>query len=143
MKKLVPALFACLLALLTACAAQPGINVEPGADLVFVNDSDAVVVEVVANFEDRLEGSRRADNKPLKRGQTLGFEAGQYPVTVAVYDALFGNSGQKEVASLTISEAPPEGERWYIAAQDGSDGLKLSADTVWPSNSGGGEGGAK
>ncbi len=136
MKKIFALLLGVLLSFLPACSAQ--LEPEP-SDLVFINDSDAVMVEVVMNFEDRFGGARYADSKPLKRGETLGFEEGQYPVTVSVYDAPYGSGGEKELARLTIPEAPPEGERWYIAAQDGADGLKLSADTVWPADSGGGE----
>ncbi len=146
MKKAAVLLAGVLFALLTSCSAAQGMlvdllnavggPVEPDADLVFINDSDAVVVEVVMKFEDQFGGARRADCKPLKRGETLGFEAGEYPVTVAVYDAPFGSDEEQELARLTISEAPPEGERWYIAAQDGAEGLTLLADTVWPADSG-------
>lgn len=125
MKKLVLVISACVLMLLPACGAGPEID----TDLVFVNDSDAVIVEVVVDFEDRSGGSRRADGDPLDRGDTLGFEAGEYPVTVAVYDAVFEGHGQEELASLTIPEAPPEGERWYVTAQDGAEGLTLVAET--------------
>lgn len=132
MKKIFAVLLGVLASFLPGCSAQPGP--EPGADLVFINDSDAVVVEVVMDFENRFGGARRADSKPLKRGETLGFEAGEYPVTVTVYDAPYGSSEEKEVARLTIPEAPPEGERWYIAARDGAEGLTLLADTVWPAD---------
>lgn len=130
MKKLFAVLLGVLVSFLPGCSVQPGP--EPGADLVFINDSDAVVVEVVMDFENRFGGARRADCKPLKRGETLGFEAGEYPVTVTVYDAPYGSDEEQEVARLTILEAPPEGERWYISARDGAEGLALLADTVWP-----------
>ena len=146
MKKAAVLLAGVLFTLLTACSAESGMMLallnafggqpEP-SDLVFVNDSDAVIVEVVVDFVDRGGGARYADCKPLKRGETFGFEAGEYPVTVAIYDAPFGSDEEKELARLTIPEAPPEGERWYIAAQDGAGGLTLLADTVWPADSGG------
>lgn len=122
MKKAIVFLSMLLLAALTACGAEPGAN----ADLVFVNDSDAVIVEIVVDFEDQTGGARRADSCPLNRGETFGFESGQYPVTVTVYDAPFESSAQKELASLTIPEAPAEGERWYVTAQDSKSGLELA-----------------
>lgn len=128
MKKLVLVISACLLTVLSACASELGAD----AGLVFVNDSDAVIVEVVASFQDREGGTRNADSSPLKRGETFGFEAGEYPVTVAVYDRAVGRFAEGELARLTISEAPPEDERWYVTAQDGAAGLKLSADTGRP-----------
>ena len=99
---------------------------------MFVNDSDAVIVEVVVDFQDQGGGSRNADSSPLRRGDSFGFEAGEYPVTVYVYDAPFKGFGQKKLACLTIQEAPPDGERWYVTARDGAGGLALSADTQWP-----------
>lgn len=140
MKKAAVLLAGVLLALLTACGMEQsmmfvllngGGQPEPD-DLVFVNDSDAVIVEVVVDFADQFGGARRADCKPVKRGETFGFEAGEYPATVAVYDAPYGSGKEQELASLTIPEAPAEGERWYVAAQDGAEGLTLLADTVWP-----------
>lgn len=128
MKKLVLVIAACLLMVLSACASEPGAD----AGLVFVNDSDAVIVEVVASFQDREGGTRNADSSPLKRGETFGFEVGEYPVTVAVYDRAVGSFAEGELARLTISEAPPEDERWYVTARDGTAGLKLSADTDRP-----------
>lgn len=128
MKKLVLVIAACLLMVLSACASEP----EADAGLVFVNDSDAVIVEVVASFQDREGGTRNADSSPLKRGETFGFEVGEYPVTVAVYDRAVGSFAEGELARLTISEAPPEDERWYVTARDGAAGLKLSADTDRP-----------
>lgn len=101
--------------------------------LVFVNDSDATIVEVVVDSTDQFGGARRADSRPLKRGESLGFEAGEYPVTVAVYDQLFKEGlGQKELASITIKEAPAEGERWYVTARDSGRGLALSVSEQWP-----------
>lgn len=138
-----------MLTLLTACGAQSGMifallnayvgQPELDADLVFVNDSDAVIVEVVVDFADRGGGARYADCSPVKRGDTFGFEAGEYPVTVTVYDEPFVSFEQQELALLTIPEAPAEGERWYIYARDGAEGLTLLADTVWPAGSDSGE----
>ena len=53
-------------------------------------------------------------------------------MTVYVYDTVFESFAQKELARLTIDEAPPEGERWYVTARDGAGGLALAADTQWP-----------
>lgn len=130
MKKLVLVISACLLAVLSACGGPAQLD----AGLVFVNDSDAVIVEVVVDFQDQGGGARNADCSPLKKGDTFGFEAGEYPVTVYVYDAPFETFDQKELVSLIVSEAPPEGERWYVTARDGADGLTLLADTIWPTD---------
>ena len=100
-------------------------------NLVFVNNSDAAIVEVVADFADRDSGMRNADSSPLKRGETFGFEAGEYPVTVLVYDAVVGGIKEGELARIVIPQAPPEGERWYVTAQDGTHGIVLTADTEW------------
>lgn len=128
MKKIVLVISACLLTVLSACASEPGAD----AGLVFVNDSDGAIVEVVASFQDQEGGMRNADSSPLKRGETFGFDAGEYPVTVAVYDRAVGCFAEGELARLTISGAPPEDERWYVTARDGMNGLDLSADTVRP-----------
>ncbi|MDE6280995.1 MAG: hypothetical protein K2M15_04270 [Oscillospiraceae bacterium] len=101
-------------------------------NLVFVNNSDATIVEVVADFVDRDSGVRNADSSPLKRGETFGFEAGEYPVTVLVYDTAVGRIEEGELARIVISKAPPEGERWYVTAQDGTHGIVLTADTERP-----------
>lgn len=101
-------------------------------NLVFVNNSDATIVEVVVDFADRDSGMRNADSSPLKRGETFGFEAGEYPVTVLVYDAVVGGIKEGELARIVIQQAPPEGERWYVTAQDGTHGIVLTADTEWP-----------
>jgi len=105
------------------------------ADLVFINDSDAAIAAVVVSFEDRGGGTQHADSSPLKRGETFGFEAGEYPVTVAVYETPpepFTDIGPEALASTVIQEAPPDGERWYVTARDGAGGLVLTADTHWP-----------
>lgn len=102
------------------------------ADLVFVNDSDAVIVTVVADFYDQDTGTRNADSSPLKRGESFGFEAGEYPVTVLVYDRAVSNVSEQELAQITIQEAPPDGERWYVTARDGASGLTLSVSELWP-----------
>ena len=120
----------CLLALSGCAGCDGGEKID--YNLVFVNDSDAKIVEVVVDFQDQGGGSRNADSSPLRRGDSFGFEAGEYPVTVYVYDAPFKGFGQKKLACLTIQEAPPDGERWYVTARDGAGGLALSADTQWP-----------
>lgn len=101
----------------------------PEADLVFVNQSDAAIVEVVVEFQDQSGGSRNADSSPLRRGESLGFEAGEYPATVYVYDKAVGTVAKGALAQLTIQSAPPQGERWYVAARDGAAGLTLLAST--------------
>ena len=121
-----------ILIVLAVFCSLSGCGNEIEADLVFVNDSNAVIVEVVVDFQDRSGGSRNADSSPLRRGDSFGFEVGEYPVTMWVYDAPFEGFSQKELASFTISEAPPEGERWYVTARDGAGRLMLSADTQWP-----------
>ena len=101
-------------------------------DLVFVNRSDAVIVEVVVDFQDRNGGTRNADSSPLKRGETFGFEAGEYPVTVYVYDKVANDVVEGALAQTTIREAPPEGERWYVTARDGAAGLNLLTSAQMP-----------
>lgn len=105
---------------------------EINSGLIFVNNSDAAIVEVIADFTDQLSGTRNADNSPLKRGETFGFEAGEYPVTVLVYDKAVGRIEEGELARIVIPKAPAEGERWYVTAQDGAHGLVLTADTKRP-----------
>jgi len=105
------------------------------ADLVFVNDSDAIIAAVVVNFEDRGGGSQHADSSPLRRGESFGFEAGRYPATVAVYETPpepFTDIGPEALASAVIQEAPPAGERWYVTARDGGSGIFLTVDMRWP-----------
>ena len=122
MKKTVCAGLAVLwLAGLAAC----GCGGDMEADLVFVNQSDAVIVEVVVEFQDQSGGSRNADGSPLRRGNSFGFEAGEYPATVYVYDKVADDVVPGAVARLTIPEAPTEGERWYVTARDGAGGLAL------------------
>ena len=127
MKKMLCLFLAALcLAALSGCGSA-GDVIDYG--LVFVNQSDAVIVEVVVDFQDQNGGTRNADSSPLKRGETFGFEAGEYPVTVAVYEAAFGGPGQKELGQATIQKAPPEGERWYVTARDGAEGLDFLIST--------------
>lgn len=125
----------CLLLAVCALAALPGCGGGDVIDygLVFVNDSDSTIVEVVADFADQTSGTRNANSSPLKRGETFGFEAGEYPVTVLVYDRTLDSMDREpgEIAQIVITEAPPEGERWYVTARDGAGGLVLAADTRW------------
>ena len=130
MKKLICLLMAAL-CMLAACGCEDGENVQ-NFDLVFVNNSDFTIVAVVANFEDRGSGVQHADSSPMKTGETFGFEAGEYPVTVAVYDRPAGDFEQRELGTVTIQKAPPEGERWYVTAREGASGLVLTADLQWP-----------
>lgn len=97
-------------------------------DLVFVNDSDAVIAALTADFQDQTGGTQNPDGTPLKRGDTFRLEAGVYPVTLTVYDTPFNGSEQTELARFTVDQAPPEGQQWYITAQDGVEGLELSAE---------------
>ena len=122
----------CLAALcltgLSACGC--GDDMEVG--LVFINQSDAVIMEVVVEFQDQSGGTRNADSSPLKRGESFGFEAGEYPVTVYVYDKVVGDVAEGAMARTTIQKAPQEGERWYVAARDGAGGLRLLTSTQLP-----------
>ena len=116
--------------------ALPGCGQENGAqaDLVFVNDSDAAIVTVAVDFQGGNGGTQNADSSPLRRGESFGFEIGEYPVTVAVYDQIAGDFTQSGMlAQIVIPKAPPEGERWYVTARDSGSGLALSAGTEWPS----------
>lgn len=113
---------------LSGCGYDGGGNV----GLVFVNDSDAPIVTVVADFTSSQEGSRNADSSPLKRGDSFGFQAGEYPVTVLVYNRVVGSVEDHELARIVIREAPPEGERWFVTARDSTNGLVLSVDVQWP-----------
>lgn len=97
-------------------------------NLVFVNHSDGVIAAVTVEFQDRGGGSMNADSSPLKRGETFGFEVGEYPATVYVY----GRSAREEIGRVTIREAPTERERWYVTARDGAEGLTLDVDTRLP-----------
>lgn len=129
MKKAICVCLAALcLAALSGCGREPGAE----ADLVFVNQSDVKIVEVVVEFQDQSGGTRNADSSPLKRGETFGFEAGEYPVTVYVYDKAVGDVAEGALAQLAIQEAPPEGERWYVTARGGADGLTLRTSTQLP-----------
>lgn len=126
-----------ILIVLVTLYALPGCGCGSGGEvidynLVFVNDSDATIVEVVAVFNDRTSGVRNANSCPLKRGETFGFEAGEYPVTVLVYDTAVGRVEEGELAQMVIPKAPPEGERWYVTARGGAEGIVLAADTHQP-----------
>ena len=125
-----------ILTLLLMASGLSGCGFDGGGNygLVFVNDSDAVIITVVADFADRHSGAQNANSSPLKRGDSFGFEAGEYPVTVLVYDSLVrpGPVTAKELAHIVIDTAPPEGKRWYVTARDGAGGLALTVDTRWP-----------
>lgn len=112
---------------LSACGCDDGKDV----DLVFLNESNRGIVAVCVETESSSEVAQRADSCPMKRGETFGFEAGEYPVTVLVYDTAVGRIGEGELARITVDEAPAEGERWYVTARDGAGGLVLAVDTLW------------
>lgn len=126
MKKVFAAGLAALwLTVLAGCSRGGGLE----ADLVFVNQSGAVIVEVVVEFQDQSGGTRNADGSPLKRGDRLGFEEGEYPVTVLVYDHAVGDVAEGALARIAIEEAPGSGQ-WFVYACDGERGLELRADYV-------------
>lgn len=114
--------------------ALPGCGQENGAqaDLVFVNDSDAAIVTVAVDFQGGNGGTQNADSSPLRRGESFGFEIGEYPVTVYVYDKVANDVVAGAVAQITVPKAPPEGERWYVTAWDGAGGLALTVENQWP-----------
>lgn len=105
--------FLCLCFIVLGALCGKGEEID--YDLVFVNGSDAKIVEEVMDFQNRNGGPRNVNSFPLKRGNSFGFEAGEYPVTMYVYDHAMGEK-----------EAPPAGERWYITARDGAEGLELT-----------------
>lgn len=127
MKRFLTVILTVLAVLYSLSGCSCGGEIE--ADLVFVNDSDATIVAVVADFADQTSGVQNANSSPLKRSETFGFEAGEYPVTVVVYGDV---ELRRELGRITVRKAPPEGERWYVTARGGADGLALTADTNWP-----------
>ena len=46
-----------------------------------------------------------------------------------VYDKAVGDVAEGALTQITIREAPPEGERWYVTAWDGAEGLTLLTST--------------
>ncbi|MBD5085253.1 MAG: hypothetical protein HDT33_09450 [Clostridiales bacterium] len=131
MKKRIYAVLAAFLTLAALSGCGSGGEVID-YNLVFINNSDATIVEVVTDSAGQSSGTRNADNSPLKRGETFGFEVGVYPVTVLVYDMAVGRIAEGELARIVITEAPRSGERWYVTAKDGTHGIVLTADTKWP-----------
>lgn len=123
----------CLMVFAVLCAL-PGCDGEEqiAYDMVFVNGSDAAIAEVVVEFQDQSGGTRNADSSPLRRGESFGFEAGEYPATVYVYDKAANDVVAGALARITIQEAPPEGERWYVTARGGAESMELTVDTKWP-----------
>lgn len=119
-----------LIAFAALCALSGyGCGNDIEADLVFINQSDASIVEVVLEFQDQSGGTRNADGSPLRRGESFGFDAGEYPATVYVYDKAVGRVAGEALAQITINKAPPEGERWYVTARGGAGGLTLLTST--------------
>ena len=107
---------------LSGCGCDDGKNV----DLVFLNETDAPITSVSIEMEGRSEGVRHADCSPLRPGESYGFEVEGYPVTVVAYEE---PTEQKELARVTVSEPPSNGERWYVTARDEVGGLTLAVDT--------------
>ena len=99
------------------------------ADLVFVNCSDAQISSVVLHGDHFEQGTQNADNSPISRGDSFGFEVEGYPVTVVVCRDVDGGS---PLVKCTIEKAPAEGERWYVAARDMGSGVMLEVSTQWP-----------
>lgn len=98
------------------------------ADVVFVNCTDTPVGSVGLNSAISSGVGQNADGSLMSRGEFIGFEDVDYPVTVTVYTGL---GGKAPLASCVI-EAEPEGDRWYVVGRDGPDGLTLEVATVWP-----------
>lgn len=96
------------------------------ADLVVVNQSYTPIGSVGLDFTNSTEVGQRADSSPLKRGESLDFEVGSYPVTVTVYGGAYARN---KLASCVIGEAPPEGEHWCVFARDGESGVVLEVGT--------------
>ena len=53
-------------------------------------------------------------------------------MTVYVYGKPVNDIEEGELARLTIQKAPQAGERWYVTARDGADGLILTSGAQWP-----------
>ena len=98
------------------------------ADVVFVSCTDTPVGSVGLDQQNSAEVGQNADNSPMKRGESLGFEVDGYPVTVTVY----AGSGGKTPLTSCVIEAEPEGGRWYVVGRDGPDGLTLEVTGTWP-----------
>lgn len=97
------------------------------ADLVFVNQSDTPVGSVKLDCQSSTEVSQYADNSPIKRGESFGFEVESYPVTVTVYKQA---GGRGVLASCVVEEAP-EGDWWFVIARDGENGMELEISSQW------------
>jgi len=125
---LIPVAAVAALAVLVAAVllSRPGCW-DREAGLVFISDTDQPIHTVSVSYGGILGGwsecAQSADNCPLSRGQSYGFEPERYPVTVEVFDA---SAGRKPMARLTIPEAPPQGERWYVTARTEPDGMSLT-----------------
>ena len=104
------------------------------ADLVFVSDTDTPIGSVgvdteMGNGMINTEVGQYADNSLLKRGESFGFEVDGYPVTVTAYGAA---GGKVRLASCVVEQAPVDGERWYVVARDGENGMVLEVGSQWP-----------
>ncbi|MGN0985040.1 MAG: hypothetical protein ACI4OU_00960 [Candidatus Enterenecus sp.] len=124
-KRGIAALAATVLALLlSACGGWDGAE----GEVVFVNGTDTPVASVGVHFTGYVEVGRYANGRPIRWGGSIGFDHVEYPVTVTVYSDL---DGQEPMASCVITQAP-QGERWYVAAREGPEGLVLEATGEWP-----------
>lgn len=112
-----------MIALSGCCALE-----DERADVVFVIDTDHTVGSVGLTSARSSQGGRNADNSLLARGDSVGFQVEEYPVTVTAYGDL---DGKRELAACTITKAP-EGDRWYVVARDRGNGIALEVGTRWP-----------
>lgn len=135
-KLLLAAAAVLLLALCCACSETDGagaLDDRSEYPLVFFSDTDAEILCIGVDYgeEDGPTGGERAMNansSPLRRGESLGFQVGGWPAVVTAYADL---QCRTVLARLTVDEAPPEGERWYVTA-GGSDGVELALSSRRP-----------
>lgn len=130
MKKFRRSCFAVLAVLmLTLMVALSGCRApaDERADVVFVIDTDHMVGSVGLTSARSSQGGRNADNSLLARGDSVGFQVEEYPVTVTAYGDL---DGRLKLASCTISQAPESG-RWYVVARNRGNSIALEVCTQW------------
>lgn len=91
------------------------------ADLIFINDSGAVVGSVGISYSNVTECAINADNSPIRRGEKFYFSDMSWPVVLTVCEDVTGNM---VLAEIVVEDAPQEGECWLITLNDD---LKLVA----------------